>query len=570
MSFHASITRCLLVALLLALPAGVAAQAPVLISHQGVLHDAEGTPLAGNVILTFRLFDAPTDGTALWSEDHGVALDDGLFQVLLGSIEPLDGVPFDRPYWLGIAVNNGPELEPRMPLTAVPFSLHAQTVADSSLTPAAFDPEAGSEGQVLAIEAGRVVWKTPEMTASGVPGLTATELSDGNHLLLLNRTNRIGAEWFGIRAPVFDENDWGGMYIETRGDGITDSRPFYGYAHNGTITGWHEINSAAGEWQLVLKGGLQFKVDTETGDATATGRLIAGSNVESDGDVTAAGDVIAEGLLTSNGGGVRFPDGSVQTTAATSSEGTPGLTVVDQGNDTYLHLINRTNRIGAEWFGVRAPIRFENEYGGMYIETNGDGISHSKPFYGYAHNGTVTGWHELDGATQEWRLIIGGGNVRFKVDGTNGDVFADGTFNPGGADLAEAFDVEGHASAYEPGDVLVISTNRDRTVARSSGAYSPLVAGVYATRPGVLLSENGIDGMAADQVPMGVIGVVPTRVTHEGGPIRRGDLLVTSSTPGHAMKADPAKLGFGMVIGKALEDFDGPGPGRIQVLVNIK
>ncbi|ARA91901.1 hypothetical protein AWN76_001105 [Rhodothermaceae bacterium RA] len=130
--------------------------------------------------------------------------------------------------------------------------------------------------------------------------------------------------------------------------------------------------------------------------------------------------------------------------------------------------------------------------------------------------------------------------------------------------------MEGQASAYEPGDVLVISTDRDRTVARSAGAYSPLVAGVHATRPGVLLSENGIDGMAANQVPMGVIGVVPTRVTNEGGPIRRGDLLVTSSTPGHAMKAAPAKLGFGMVIGKALEDFDGPGPGRIQVLVNIK
>jgi hypothetical protein len=73
----------------------------------------------------------------------------------------------------------------------------------------------------------------------------------------------------------------------------------------------------------------------------------------------------------------------------------------------------------------------------------------------------------------------------------------------------------------------------------------------------------------SDLVPMGVVGVLHTKVTNEGGAIRAGDLLVTSSTEGHAMKADPAKLGFGMVLGKALQDFDGPS-GVIQVFVNVK
>jgi hypothetical protein len=41
-----------------------------------------------------------------------------------------------------------------------------------------------------------------------------------------------------------------------------------------------------------------------------------------------------------------------------------------------------------------------------------------------------------------------------------------------------------------------------------------------------------------ESVPLGVVGVVPTKVTTEGGAIQRGDLLVTSSTPGHAMKGD--------------------------------
>ena len=69
---------------------------------------------------------------------------------------------------------------------------------------------------------------------------------------------------------------------------------------------------------------------------------------------------------------------------------------------------------------------------------------------------------------------------------------------------------------------------------------------------------------------MGVIGVIPTKVCLEGGNIKRGDLLVTSSTPGVAMKADIDKVKVGQVIGKALEDFSSDTPGKIKVLVSIK
>ncbi|WEK34017.1 MAG: hypothetical protein P0Y53_16135 [Candidatus Pseudobacter hemicellulosilyticus] len=149
-----------------------------------------------------------------------------------------------------------------------------------------------------------------------------------------------------------------------------------------------------------------------------------------------------------------------------------------------------------------------------------------------------------------------------------------GFFNGGtqnsGADVAEAFDVTGSVNNYEPGDVLVISTNADRTVEKSAEAYSTLVAGVYATKPGVLLTEEDIDSELTGKVPMGVIGVLPTKVCMEGGAIKRGDLIVTSSTAGVAMKADPDKVKIGQVIGKALEDFNGNGIGKIKVLVSVK
>jgi hypothetical protein len=152
----------------------------------------------------------------------------------------------------------------------------------------------------------------------------------------------------------------------------------------------------------------------------------------------------------------------------------------------------------------------------------------------------------------------------------NGKGFFNGGTQASGADIAESFEVNGLLTAYEPGDILVISTSKDRTVEKSAQPYSTLVAGVYATKPGVLLTEEQIDASLEGQVPMGVIGVIPTKVCLEGGAISRGDLLVTSSIPGVAMKADPDRVKIGQVLGKALESFHGESISKIKVLVSIK
>ncbi|MBK8312424.1 MAG: hypothetical protein IPL04_17455 [Chitinophagaceae bacterium] len=119
--------------------------------------------------------------------------------------------------------------------------------------------------------------------------------------------------------------------------------------------------------------------------------------------------------------------------------------------------------------------------------------------------------------------------------------------------------------------MLVISQSSDRKVEKSSTPYSTLVSGVFATKPGVLLTErNAEENQLDDMVPMGVIGVIPTKVCLEGGTIKRGDLLVTSSISGVAMKADPDKVKVGQVLGKALQDYNQNTVGKINVLVSVK
>jgi hypothetical protein len=64
---------------------------------------------------------------------------------------------------------------------------------------------------------------------------------------------------------------------------------------------------------------------------------------------------------------------------------------------------------------------------------------------------------------------------------------------------------------------------------------------------------------------LALVGIVPVKVTDEGGPIRPGDLLVSSSIPVYAMRWDG--VGSPALIGKALEPMTDE-TGAILVLLS--
>ena len=87
-------------------------------SFQGLLTDAQGRLLNdGNYSITFKLYDALTGGTQVWTETQTVAVARGMVNVNLGAVNPLDTVKFNTSYWLGISVGNGSELSPRTAIT---------------------------------------------------------------------------------------------------------------------------------------------------------------------------------------------------------------------------------------------------------------------------------------------------------------------------------------------------------------------------------------------------------------------------------------------------------------------
>jgi hypothetical protein len=155
-------------------------------------------------------------------------------------------------------------------------------------------------------------------------------------------------------------------------------------------------------------------------------------------------------------------------------------------------------------------------------------------------------------------IVKGGGNIHVKDDGD---------ITVGGSDCAEEFDFVG-SQLIDAGTVVVI--DEGGALRPSSEAYDRKVAGVLsgagAFKPGLILGRHQ---PGANRMPVALVGKVYCKVDAQHAAIEVGDLLTTSSTPGHAMKASDRDLAFGSVIGKALRPL-GSGQGLIPILIALQ
>jgi len=146
----------------------------------------------------------------------------------------------------------------------------------------------------------------------------------------------------------------------------------------------------------------------------------------------------------------------------------------------------------------------------------------------------------------------------------------------GGSDFSESFDVDATTGSeavakVEPGLVVSIDPAHPGKLQLSAQAYDRRVAGIISgaggVKPGMMMSQPGT--LADGQHPVALSGRVYCWVDASPGAIEPGDLLTTSSTPGHAMKVtDPAKA-QGAIIGKAMTGLK-EGKGLVLVLVTLQ
>jgi len=90
------------------------------LSVQGFLTDSIGVVPDGNYSLLFKLYE---NNISVWEENHpSVAVENGVFNVLLGGTTPLDTMAFNAPFDLGITVGGDAEISPRTPLAAAAYA----------------------------------------------------------------------------------------------------------------------------------------------------------------------------------------------------------------------------------------------------------------------------------------------------------------------------------------------------------------------------------------------------------------------------------------------------------------
>lgn len=128
-----------------------------------------------------------------------------------------------------------------------------------------------------------------------------------------------------------------------------------------------------------------------------------------------------------------------------------------------------------------------------------------------------------------------------------------------GADLAEFYTT--NDVTLEEGDVVEYDNNLQTGVKKTTSSYNNHILGIVSTLPALAIGDVNKEGVGAK--PVALSGRVPVKVNTENGPIKVGDLLTSSSTPGVAMKA----IKSGSIIGQAMQSFDGQGVGKVLVFV---
>ena len=174
----------------------------------------------------------------------------------------------------------------------------------------------------------------------------------------------------------------------------------------------------------------------------------------------------------------------------------------------------------------------------------------------YVNNATISGSASITTATITTAAI-----ANLQASGAGSKIYgawtlaAGATFQATYADLAERYASD---NSYAPGTVLVIGGEHEVTLTQNHGNVA--VAGIVSTNPAYTL--NATAGDDATHPYIALKGRVPCKVT---GLITKGDLLVTSSMPGYAERAEPGDSP-NAILGRALQNFTG-GAGVIEVMV---
>ena len=289
--------RILNLCLFMLLTAGTLfAQAPRTFSYQGLLLD-KGEPAKGTHQITVKLYDAPSGGTTLHTENFSEnftsklsKLEDGFFSVVLGSKQAMEPtITFDKEYWLGMSIDTAEEMTPRTRLTSVPYAGTlggGEKVAKSII---------GTANQVL---------------ANGTSGSQQTD----DVTLTLPQNIHSGASPTFVNLTLTGK---GTSAATVSGDGST-TLTTKGYVDGGDATNAAAISSETSARQAAITAEMNARI---SGDNTLTSYLNDQFNIAMAGEGALTSNLATEVSRATGAEGVITTNLNNEITRATAAEG---------------------------------------------------------------------------------------------------------------------------------------------------------------------------------------------------------------------------------------------------------
>lgn len=170
---------------------------------------------------------------------------------------------------------------------------------------------------------------------------------------------------------------------------------------------------------------------------------------------------------------------------------------------------------------------------------------------------TLDGTETISGAKTFTAALTVNNNIT-----ATGTITGSKVYNAVWNDYAEWFEKEEKLEEFEPGDICVWDING---VTKSSKPNDRLVVGVVSDTYGHILGGEQLENMEDNNknyVPIGLTGRVKVKIK---GPVKKGDLIVSSSEVGVGIVDNNANVGE--VVGKALENSNLEAIKRIIVLI---
>lgn len=243
--------------LFMAAAVSLQAAAPTIISYQGRLTDGAGIALTGNYTLTFNIYDVAVGGVPIWTETQNpVVVDEGFFNVLLGSVTPVEAKFFSEVNrFIGVQVNGGAELTPRRQIVAVAYALKIATI------------DGASGGHVVGDSRfeGNVVIGTGD--ALGTLSFTAgaNNTAQGNYSIAMGADNSASGHYSNISGGLENVASGAGAGIGGgSGNLASGDSSFVGSGSRNTASGSRSVigggreNLATGDYSHIGGGWLNY------------------------------------------------------------------------------------------------------------------------------------------------------------------------------------------------------------------------------------------------------------------------------------------------------------------------